>query len=350
MRTNVLRWVGFGLVADRPEQITWKRALLRVGRKVVPDFYHPPAGVLFPSGHIISDCPPPHVRHLYSVPTIAQFKDSVDFLCQRFRPLQLSELPELPGRRNNNGIPRSFILSFDDGMREISDVVAPILREKGLRAIFFIDTSTTDNKRLMWRHKISLVIDRFKASPGPIPPQIRSLPGNTFSAKLKALHFTEESTLDEIASLYGVDFDAYLTTHRPYLTTEQILALSREGFEIGAHSHGHPVFAKLTPEEQKEQISASVDAVRALGLPCRYFAFPFEDHGVSLSIFKHMADLGLILSFGTNGAHVDSVPFSFQRFGIDEANSDLTMRDLLRQLSAKSLVLRLSGTEVIRRS
>jgi len=328
-----------------------KQTVLRVCSTFMPDLYRPPAGVLFPFAHIITDDPPAHVRHLFAVPNIAKFKSDLDFFCRHFRPLQIAELEQLPRLRDNKASARAFILSFDDGMREIYDIIAPILHDKGIPAIFFLNSATIDNKRLMWRHKISLLIDRSKEQPGRIPPQIKLRPGETLQAKLKALRFADESILDDVARFFEVDFDDYLRRCKPYLTTGQVSELSRVGFEFGSHSDSHPYFYELAVEDQKKQISASVDFIQRLGLLCRYFAFPFHDNGVPTCVFRYMTDLGLILSFGTSEARVDPVAFSFQRFSIDARGAaNPSIRDILRELSVKSLVRRVSRTEVIQRN
>ena len=330
--------------------MTWKLSVLKAGSKLRLRPYSPPSGVLFPCAHIVSDIIPLHVRHLHSVPSIAKFKSDIEFLCQHYRPLQLSELERIQGLRNRKEFARYFVLSFDDGLREAYDVIAPILRNKGIPAIFFLNSATIDNKQLMWRHKVSLLIDRSRQAPGRIPPRlgVRSTEGLT--ARLKALRSVNECNLDDIAKFFELDFDEYLQRVKPYLTTAQILELARAGFEFGAHSESHPYFNEITVEDQKRQVSESVRSIRALGIPCRYFAFPFHDKGVSISVFKHMTDLGLILSFGTSEARFDSVPFSVQRFSLEVGNGDLSIESLLKQLSIKSAVRRLFRTDVIHRN
>jgi peptidoglycan/xylan/chitin deacetylase (PgdA/CDA1 family) len=330
--------------------MTWKRAVLNACSRLPLQAYCPPAGVLFPYAHIVSDVIPLHVKHLYSIPSIAKFKSDLDFLCRHFRPLQLSELERIRGLRDSKASARYFLLSFDDGMREVYDVIAPILRNKGVPAIFFLNSATIDNRQLMWRHKVSLLIERSQQAPGRIPPQLNVRSSEGLTAKLKALRFVDECILDDIAMFFELDFDEYLQGARPYLTTTQILELACAGFEFGSHSESHPYFNEMTVEDQKEQVSGSVRSIRALGLPCRYFAFPFHDNGVPISVFKHMADLGLILSFGTSEARLDSVPFSFQRFSLDGGNADSSIQDLLKQLSTKSAVRHLFRTDVIRRT
>jgi peptidoglycan/xylan/chitin deacetylase (PgdA/CDA1 family) len=328
----------------------FKSAILKVCGTFAPDVYCPPGGTLFPYAHIVTDVAPPHVRNLYSVPTVAKFRADIGFLCRQYRPLQLEELDQLPGLHGKRGPARSFMLSFDDGMREIYDVIAPILRERGLPAIFFVNSATIDNRQLMWRHKISLLVERSKQHPGRIPPQLTSRPGHSFKVKLETLRFAEEPILDEIANFLEFDFNDYLKSNQPYLTTSQVRELSRAGFEFGSHSETHPYFNELTLEEQRKQISDSVHFLRDLGLPCRYFAFPFHDLGVPASIFNYMENLRVVLSLGTSEARVDEVAFSFQRFAFDAQNSNVEFPDVLRQLSAKSVIRRLTGTEIIHRN
>lgn len=330
--------------------MTLRYSILKTCGNLMPDLYSPPAGVLFPFGHIVSDIAPPHVRHLYAVPSIAKFKSDIDYLCQQWRPLQIAELERLARIRHSKTSMRSFILSFDDGMREVYEVIAPILRDQGLPAILFLNSATIDNKRLMWRHKVSLLIERSKQQPGRIPPQLNRRPGRSLQAKLNALRFADEGLIDEVAKFFELDFDDYLRSTRPYLTSDQVLALARAGFEFGAHSESHPYFHEMAVEDQEKQISASVDFIRSLGLPCRYFAFPFHDGGVPASLFRYMTDLNLVLSFGTSEARVDSIAFSFQRFALDGENANMSLRDILKQLSAKSFVRGLTRTEIIRRN
>jgi peptidoglycan/xylan/chitin deacetylase (PgdA/CDA1 family) len=316
---------------------------------MIPDLYRPPGGALFPFSHIVSDAAPPHVRHLYAVPSIAKFRSDLEFLCLKYRPLQIADLERLSLRRDYKACERTFMLSFDDGMREVYDIIVPVLRQQGIPAIFFLNSATIDNRQLMWRHKISLIIDRCKHQPRCVLPQVSIGRGESVDAKLKALRFADEHIIDDMARFCDVDFDDYLRRAQPYLTSDQVLKLFHGGFAIGAHSHNHPHLHEMELEDQKKQISRSVEFIRALGLPCRYFAFPFHDRGVPMSVFSYMTDLDLVLSFGTRGAYVDSVPFSVQRFWLDGPYANSSIPDILKQLSIKSLVRRLSRTEIIRR-
>jgi peptidoglycan/xylan/chitin deacetylase (PgdA/CDA1 family) len=327
---------------------TLKRTALRVCGNLIPNQYRPPGGVLFPYGHAVADTSPLHVKHLFPVPGPAKFQSDLDFLCRKLSPLEVSALEQVPAQYAAKASPRSFILSFDDGLREVHEVIAPMLSRQGIPAIFFINSAVIDNKRLMWRNKISLLIERSRKLPGRIPPQVSLRANESLQDRLRGLRFADEDLIDDIARFFEVDFNDYLRTARPYLTTDQVLALSRAGFAVGAHSDRHAYFQEMTVEEQKNEISTCVGFIRKLGLPCRYFAFPFHDEGIPIPVFNHMKELGVALSFGTSGACVDSVGFSFQRFSIEAL--DFSVPQVLKQLSAKSVLRQLSRTEVIQRS
>jgi peptidoglycan/xylan/chitin deacetylase (PgdA/CDA1 family) len=330
--------------------VTWKRSVLNLCGSLMTDCYRPPAGVLLPCCHLVGDVAPLHVKHLFRIPSVTKLKADIDFLAQNYHPLTLSELRRLGDRDQEKRRAKYFVLSFDDGMREVYEIIAPVLRAKGVPAIFFLNSTTIDNKELMWRHKVSLLVARAERQPKRIPPQLKGCSGKSTGDKLLSLQFADRHVVDELAAYFEVDFDEYLHTSQPYLTTEQIVGLARQGFEFGAHSANHPYFNEISVEQQKSEIHDSVHFIQALGLSCHYFAFPFHDKGVPLSVFQYMRDLGLVFSFGTNDARVDSVHFSWQRFALDADNSDLTIPQILDQLSAKSLALRLSRSEVIHRN
>lgn len=328
---------------------TWRRSLLRVCGHWIGNVYRPPAGLLLPSGHIVGDVAPDHVRHLFKIPSLTKFKADIEFLARHYEPLPLSELERTGYSPCERQPPKHFVLSFDDGMREVYDVIAPFLRAKGIPAIFFLNSATIDNKTLMWRHKVSLLIAASQRHPEIAPP-LKLQPGKTVAAKLRSLRSSDEHILDDIAVSLDLDFDDYLHNKRPYLTTPQVLELARQGFEFGAHSARHPYFSEIPVQSQEQEISQSVHFIRALGLPCRYFAFPFDDNGVPTSVFEYMRDLGLALSFGSSDARIDSVSFSLQRFALDAENSDSPIPELLERLTAKSLAFRLARIEVIHRN
>ena len=114
--------------------------------------------LFLPFYHLVSDENPSHVRYLYPVRTVRQFRDDLDFFLKNYQPVPLEALwplAENPAQQPS-GRP-AMHLSFDDGLRECHDVVMPILLEKGVPATFFLNPDIVDNRDLMFRYKASLL-------------------------------------------------------------------------------------------------------------------------------------------------------------------------------------------------
>ncbi|MFW5820773.1 MAG: hypothetical protein ACOCWA_05750, partial [Bacteroidota bacterium] len=80
---------------------------------------------VFPFYHAVNDNPGPHLKYLYPVKSEREFKEDLDKILKHFRPVSPTELFDSEARRKNAG----FILSFDDGLREVYEIIAPILKE-----------------------------------------------------------------------------------------------------------------------------------------------------------------------------------------------------------------------------
>lgn len=96
-------------------------------------------GLIIPCYHMISDDERMHTKHLYLHKNIKEFKGDLDFLLENIFPINLLDLIGFLEHRFS--LPdKDFLLTFDDGFREMHDIVAPILLEKGISASFFINS------------------------------------------------------------------------------------------------------------------------------------------------------------------------------------------------------------------
>jgi peptidoglycan/xylan/chitin deacetylase (PgdA/CDA1 family) len=132
--------------------------------------------------------------------------------------------------------------------------------------------------------------------------------------------FLQENILDEVAGLLGIDFNDFLKTQKPYLTTQQILKLKSDGFSIGAHSFSHPEFCKISEEEQLDEVKKSMNwLVEKINPEIKAFSFPFTDFGVSLKVLKTLeAEKICDVTFGTAGIKYDELDFHFQRYPVEK--------------------------------
>ncbi len=279
--------------------------------------------LIAPFYHTVSDEDLIHIKHLYPVVDTRLFRKSLDYYRKHYAPVCCQKL--LESVTHNHPIrENSFFLSFDDGFRECHDVIAPILLEKGIPATFFINSAFVDNKDLFFRLKASILMEqglKRGITPGEATRireifAARQLP---FHAATDFLQVTEEKKeiLDDVAPMIDVDFQAWLSTHQPYLTSEQISELIRKGFTIGSHSVSHPQYNTL-PEEA--QVAQTIDCLHFLSerweLPRRLFSFPHTDHGVRRSFFERI-EPDIDLSFGTAGLKPDPIRSHFQRIPME---------------------------------
>lgn len=283
------------------------QVLSRIPHAAYDRFREPP--LLVPYYHMVSDETIAHVRHLFPYKTIRQFKSDLAFLLKKYKPLGLAEV--IKHIRDARPFPpRTFLLTFDDGYREMSEVVAPILLDEGVSATFFVNSAFVDNRQLGHCNKQSVVIDQFerrrtaaleaKALEVLHSHGIRS---SDFASGIKNVSTIQGYIVDEVASLLEIDWTAYLRVCRPYLTSAQIHQLIKGGFTVGGHSIDHTSYSSLSLEGQLEQTMESVRSVREkFGLDYGAFAFPFSDDDVSREFFARMFHSRVVdVSFGTAG-------------------------------------------------
>ncbi len=287
-----------------------------------------------PFYHVVSNQKIPHILN-YKYRNIAQFEKELDFYLHHFKPVSLSEL--VAGGKPGGKI---FHLSFDDGLTECFDIIAPILVKKGIPATFFVNPGFIDNQRLFHKYKASLVLSKLKKLPQKNVEDFLKEKNLDGPRILKATA-QQEKYLDEAATLLGINFDDYLRKQKPYLTTWQLLKLKEQGFAIGAHSFTHPEFWNISEEEQLNEITKSMDwLVGKVNPEIKAFSFPFTDSGVSRKVMKEVKETAVCdVTFGTAGIKYDDTYCHFQRYPVEKDGSfELNLKAELVYLALRKLV------------
>lgn len=271
--------------------------------------------IFLPFYHTISDRHLAHVSNLYAVKTTSQFEKDLDYLLKHFEPISMDTLRSYVANRKPEK--PCFHLSFDDGLKELYTVVAPILLKKGIPATVFINTGFLDNKALFYRYQVSLILEKLGTarSGKKDVASILEVSEEDVHRKILALSHKDRTAIQEIVTVLDIDVADYLRKEEPYLTTTQVHALQEMGFTIGAHSIDHPRFNEIPLAEQKRQIQESVSTIESMSTKKdRYFSFPFSDEGVSLELFRWMyEEVGCSLSFGISGLKEDMYPQHLHR-------------------------------------
>lgn len=277
--------------------------------------------IFLPFYHCISNTNHEYIKNLYPVRNEKIFINDLDFFTHYFKPVDLDFL------LNNKTVKEPvFHLSFDDGLSDVYNVIAPILLKKGIPASFFVNTDFIDNKDLFFRYKASIIIEKFKnyTKKELLIKKINKnislhLSVNNFNTIIKSIDYNNKHILDKIAVLIDIDFNEYLQTNKPYLTTKQINELIKKGFTIGSHSMSHPEYRTIKYIDQIKQTTESMKFITDNFKPKhKIFSFPFTDYNVSLDFFNYIYKNNIVdYSFATAGLKIDNLNKNFQRFAMD---------------------------------
>lgn len=319
--------------------------LLSKGAAWVPmEWIRPLSGVslVVPLYHMVGDLHVPHVSHLYRFRTIEGFKADLEFFTRHFQPVTLTEIVEaLNGKRP---LPRScFHLTFDDGFREMYEVVAPLLRRAGVPATFFLNTAFLDGGGLAHYNALSVLLDQAKlhcSHPGAARTHLESiLPAPkrglmNLRERVLSIGYTQKALVGSLAEALDFDLGQYVKETQPHLSSDQIATLLNQGFSIGSHSHDHSLYADLPLSQQLAQTRMSMEILetRFRASP-KAFAFPHNDGGVQDEFFTTVFCEPLLdVSFGTSGLVPHFHPRNIERVSMEKTSAPAA-RILARQFT-----------------
>jgi peptidoglycan/xylan/chitin deacetylase (PgdA/CDA1 family) len=176
---------------------------------------------------------------------------------------------------------RAACITFDDGYADNHHVAMPILQRHDLTATFFMATGFLDGGR-MWNDTI---IETVRACQAPVLDVsalgLGSYAVSTVDAKQAAIAaligqikyrpVAERISLTEdIAKLAKVQLPQNLM-----MTSAEVKAMRQAGMQIGAHTVSHPILAKLTDAQAKQEIGDSKRFLEELlGEHISLFAYP----------------------------------------------------------------------------
>jgi peptidoglycan/xylan/chitin deacetylase (PgdA/CDA1 family) len=343
---NSSRSIAFKLLPALAQCIPMKGMIGITGRKLIFPFYH-----------LVSDDNVLHVKHLYKVRTTKEFNDDLDFFLKYYKPIGISDVLDFV--HHEKALPvNSFLISFDDGLREFHDVAAPVLLRKGIPAVCFLNSGFIDNAGLFYRYKASLLIEKLQSGKVLDDKKIffekwfrkNNLAFTHDCHGLLSISYANRHLLDELAILLEVDFDHYLEEYRPYLDSSQVTSLIRQGFTFGSHSIDHPEYRFLAEEEQIRQTEESLRTITGkFGMKEKLFCFPFTDYGVKKSFFDKVFDPSkpIDLTFGGAGMKLDSIPRNIQRIPFE--GTSLTAKQILATEYLYYMIKSIFGKNLIRR-
>lgn len=215
-----------------------------------------------------------------AVPTEV-FERQMAYIARHYRVLTVEELVK---RMRHGGLPRNALaITFDDGYRDTLTHAAPILAKYGLPATVFLATGFIDTEEAPWFDRVA------EAFQGTKVPSFTAPWGGTVKLaaqadRLRALEraFTYFKYLpDEVlplkleALLEALGMPDRMNGKNSMLTWDEVEALTRLGFSIGAHTVTHQILSRVSPKRAWQEIVDSKRMIeRTLGRPVKAFAYP----------------------------------------------------------------------------
>ena len=186
-----------------------------------------------------------------------RFEEFCLFFKRHFRVVPLSA--QIAGCRAARDMGGTLSITFDDGYRDNVEVAAPILGRLGLPATFFVATGF-------------------------------------------------------IGTDYTPPWDRHLTRQAGWMDWDQVRALRRMGFEIGAHTDRHVDLAAVDPAAVRAELTRCRETLRReLAEPVTLFAYPFggREH-ISEESRRIVQEVGFACCLGAYGGTNPPIPDPFR--------------------------------------
>ena len=228
------------------------------------------------------------------VVTRKKFEEDVKYYKKHYEVITFRDIQRYKDK--GKSLKKCLVITFDDGYKENFQNVTEILDKHNLTATFFMNSSTVDNRALMWRdaltylrHKIQeKELESFKKGvlfPKDVKFDILDSTKNMHLSKL-------EKEIDILWNdVLGESQQDFARKNDIYVSTLDLKSLIHAGHEIGVHSNKHPNFSTLSDSEGIEEIETAFKYFESkLDYQPISFSFPFgnkpTDQGFYDSLMK----------------------------------------------------------------
>ena len=277
----------------------------------------------------------------------ATFCRQLDLLCAQMEPVTWPMVCAWLGGRGS--IPeRCFLLSFDDGLADHAEIVAPILEARHLHGVFFVPGRVLATGWMDSAHQVHLLqarlgdevfgrcvsdwLDRHQ-------PNEDWLERVDLAAAQKTYHYedsVERATLKYLLAhtlpldlrnaMVGELFARHVPDHQEitrcwYLDPQEVVGLHNAGHTIGGHGYAHEPYLRLTPARQTWDMRRSAEVLNSLlGLGIRPFSFPYGDFDGAVA--RRCAEAGFVQAFTTRPGWIAAGDDAFRLNRVDTIDAD----------------------------
>lgn len=217
--------------------------------------------------------------------TAAEFEAHLDWLGTRCTPVALADFARW---KRGEWRPRKppVLVTFDDGYRNNAVLAAPMLKRKGIPALFFLASGYIESERVLWPDEVFARVCAWTAPALDGPGEAtRAIPQDPQQREAVALSIVEECKALSNAQRLG--FIADLARETPscnpladadaqsFMSWDDVRGLAAAGFDLGSHTVTHPILRSLSRDDLRRELRESRTAVETrTGVPCTALAYP----------------------------------------------------------------------------
>ncbi len=233
--------------------------------------------------HNISAAQSPFTAGISVNTTPQSLERTLRFLTARYHPVRLEDvLTNCDGR----GLPpRALLVTFDDAYASVAEYAAPLCKQLGAPAVFFVNAAFLDNQRLAPDNLVCYVANvmgiatinsAIRAVCADNAAQVSSL-SEVFGIFLPTLSLAQrEAFLEVLCELACIDESQAAQQAGLYMTAQQLRELRSFDFEIGNHTYTHTYFRSLSRREFASEIDRNKEELESLsGTTVRSFSQPY---------------------------------------------------------------------------
>jgi peptidoglycan/xylan/chitin deacetylase (PgdA/CDA1 family) len=245
--------------------------------------------------HDISAGESPFTRGMSVSITPRKFEAALRFLTRHYTPVRLQDVLTDSGGRGLS--PRAVLVTFDDAYASVAKSAAPLCRQFGVPAVFFVNAAFLDNQRLAPDNLVCYVANALgmetinaaaRAVRGTETPELQSL-SEVFTCFFPGISLAQRAVfLDALRQFGGINESRMAREAGLYLTSKQLCDLASFDFEIGNHTYSHVHCRSLSQEEFGPEVDRNKAELEALsGTKVRSFSPPY---GSSTDLTHHITE------------------------------------------------------------
>lgn len=237
-----------------------------------------------------------------------------------------------------------LVITFDDGYKENFINVIDLLDKYNLKATFFLNSSTINNKKVMWRDALTYLskhatfeqMNDFKQEISYSQLEEFDLLKSTKNLSLKNI----SSSIDDLwQNVVGFSQEKFAKENNIYIDNEDVKILINSNHEIGVHSTDHPNFQTLS---LKEGIDETLNAYNYFVYNYNYtpisMSFPFGNKYLNIDYYDYFLENTELKYFlGIDYNHFSNTnlnkSYFIERLGMEDGRSffvSFYLRPLIR--------------------